>query len=342
MTGNGGEAGNTQAARDVLEAMGDFTFREGLIGQAAIDDCGDPMPLVSRQVAKASHAVLLGALARPGREADEDSSPRDPDPETALDTLVRTMDARAYVQPVTGFDAVADLSPLDDGRAAGIDLVLVHALDGIHSRSGGRSPETGFTYDRFEYSREQIEDVGRIAFDLARIRGDHTLQQPEVMSMDKSNVMDTSRSWREVMEALGGEEYMDVRLTHMLADNAAMEIAGRPHRLDVVVGDHLFGGIARGITAGLTAPGLVPSAYLNLRRRGIFAPARPEGMDNAYGSILAAAALLRYGVDMPGEADRVEAAVGRSLADGIRTPDIGGQAAPEEVTEAVLGNLGGA
>lgn len=338
MTGNGGEAGNTQAAQEVLASVGDFTFREGLIGQAGIEDSGDPLPLVSRRIVRASQVILVGDLERPDLLVAGDEETAGPQAETAFGTLIKTVDARAYVQPVIGFDAVADRSPLRNS-AGRIDLLLVHALDGIHSTVGGRSPESGATYDRFDYSREQIDDVGRMAFELARLRGDDTAQQPVVMSMDKSNVMETSRAWREAMEELGNSEYLDVILYHILADNAAMEIAARPHTLDVVVGDHLFGGIAHGIAAGLTAPGLVPAGWLNRERRGVFRPARPEGMNNAYGSILAASAALRYSLDMPREADQVENAVGQALADGLRTPDLGGTAEPEEVTEAVVRTL---
>jgi 3-isopropylmalate dehydrogenase len=178
-----------------------------------------------------------------------------------------------------------------------------------------------------------------MAFELARLRRRHAAQQPVVMSMDKANVMETSRAWREIMEELAGTEYTDVLLRNVLADNAAMEVAARPHTLDVVAGDHLFGGIAQGIAAGLTAPGLVPAGWLNGRRQGVFRPARPEGMDNAYGSIMSASAALRYSLDMPAEADRVDSAVGQALADGIRTPDLGGTAEAQEVTAAVIASL---
>jgi 3-isopropylmalate dehydrogenase len=138
MTGNGGETGNTEAAREVLAAVGDFTFREGLIGQAAIDDCGDPLPLVSRRIVRASQAVLTGALERTDAPEDGERPAAAPCPGTAFRTLVKTVDARAYVQPVTGFDAVAERSPLKNG-AARIDMLLVHALDDIHSVAGGRN-----------------------------------------------------------------------------------------------------------------------------------------------------------------------------------------------------------
>lgn len=334
MTGNGVDFESMEAARSVLEAVGDFEFREALIGQAAIEDCGDPLPLVSRRVARASHAVLLGALTKPGWEPSDDVT--DPSPGTALTTLEKTLDVRAYVQPVLAFDGLADLSPLGSERIDGVDFVLVHALDGVHSRRGGGSAES--KHDSFHYTREQIEDVGRLAFDLAQARADQKLQQPQVASLDKSNVMEISRAWREVMDALEGE-YGDVFLDHMLADSAATAIIDRPKQFDVIVADHLFGGIARGEAAGLTALGIIPSARLNKERRGIFTPAQPEGMDNGYGMVMSAVAALRYSLGMPEAAERVEAAVGYSLEDGVRTPDLGGDASTPEVANAILHNL---
>jgi len=334
MIGNGFPE-STEAARDVLEAVGDFTFRDALIGEAAIDDTGDPLPLVSRRVAKASHAILLGPLHRPEWEADPDA-PAAAHPYTALDTLVKTIDARAYVQPVRSFDALADLSPRRRGNPVRVDLLLVHALDPDHADS--RPPEEGDVYD-FEYSREEIGDVARIAFELARIRGDETSQQPYLASFDTSSAIKMSPEWSEIMDALKTEEFTDVRLEHMLADNPGREIDARPMAFDVLVGDSLFGDSARDVTAAMTAPGLLPAGLLSPARRGIYMPAQDEGVDNVYGSVMAAAAALRYSLDMPHEAGHVEDAVGRSLADGVRTPDLGGDAAPEDVTAAILGNL---
>ena len=326
-----------QSAISVLEATGaDIEFRSARAGGAAIDHCGDPMPMISRRITRGSHAVLLGPV---GGEKWESDDPRDPKPETAIRTLQKTRDAHAFVQPLVAFEGVSELSSLEPGNTEDINLIIVRAMGGIDTGERRRSEHSAS--DKYGYKPQEIKDVGRTAFGLAIALIPEIDRQPMVTSVDKANVLEVSRVWRETMDELQSEEYPDVGLDHMLADNAAAELSARPQQFDVIVSDDFFGGILTGVAAGITDPGLVPSAWLNVKGRGIYTPARSEGMANPIPMILSGAMALEYSLGMPEEAKRVKDAVAETINDGILPQDLGGDATNQVFTFEVVRSLGG-
>jgi 3-isopropylmalate dehydrogenase len=327
------------AARRVLDAVGDFGYTEHSVGGASIDAHGVALTDEVLDACRASDAVLLGAVGGPKWDTTDPDEPR---PEQGLLGLRKGLGLYANLRPVRPFEALLDASPLRRERIAGTDLLIVRELTGgIYFGEKTRTAETAS--DNCLYSTDEIERIARVAFEAAGSRSGR------VTSVDKANVLETSRLWRETVSDAAGD-YPDIELDHMLVDNAAMQLVSDPTRFDVVVTENLFGDILSDEAAMLTGSlGMLPSASLGGDGPALFEPVHGSAPDiagtgtaNPLATILSAAMLLRYGLGMGEAADRVEAAAEAALASGLRTADLGGDdasAGTAEATDAVLARL---
>ena len=312
----------------VLEAIAkwfghDFAMTVHPVGGAAYDLCGDCLPDTTLAACKAADAVLLGAVGGP----KWDALPPDRRPERrALLTLRSELGLFANLRPAKVWDALKDASPLKDEIVArGIDLLIVRELTGgAYFGEKGRSDDRKAAYDVTPYSAQEIERVARAAFDAARVR------RRKVTSVDKANVLETSRLWRETVSALHATEYADVELEHMYVDNAAMQLVRNPARFDVILTENMFGDILSDEASQITGSiGMLPSASLGVDRGGLYEPIRGsapdiagKGIANPLATILSAAMMLRHAFGLAAEADAIEHAVADVLASGVRTADI--------------------
>jgi 3-isopropylmalate dehydrogenase len=341
------------AARRLLEALGEFEFEERLMGGCSIDQHGTALTDEVLETCRAADAVLLGAVGGPRWDTTDPDAPR---PEQGLLGLRKGLGLYANLRPVRPSPALVAASPLREERIAGTDLLVVRELTGgIYFGDSGRRGDAA--HDTCEYSVAEIERIAHVGFEAARRRGEGGAQPPRVTSVDKANVLETSRLWREVVSRVGGE-YAEVELSHLLVDNAAMQLVSRPADFDVILTENLFGDILSDESAMLTGSlGMLPSASLGAEGApGLFEPVHGsapdiagQGIANPLATFLSAAMLLRHGLDRPEDAARVEAAVDAVLEQGLRTPDLIGAASAAtpheaavgtaEMTEAVLAEL---
>ncbi len=314
----------------VLQELGfRAEFQEALVGGAAIDAVGVPLPAETLELCRGASAVLLGAVGGPKWDAIEPVSRR---PEVgALLPLRAELGLFANLRPAKVFAPMADACPLKADSAA-IDLLVVRELTGgiYFGRPRERRENGEIAVDTCLYSKSEIERIARRAFEVARRR------RGSVVSVDKANVLETSRLWREVVAEVGGG-YPDVRLEHMLVDNCAMQLIRDPGQFDVIVTENMFGDILSDEAAMLTGSlGLLPSASLGESTGeaafGMYEPAHGSapsiaGQDkaNPIATILSAAMMARFSFGDDALADRIEAAVCSALADGFRTADIFGE-----------------
>jgi 3-isopropylmalate dehydrogenase len=310
------------AARRVLDAVGDFELTEHEVGGASIDLHGTALTDEVLEACRASDAVLLGAVGGPKWDTTDPDAPR---PEQGLLGLRKGLGLYANLRPVRPSAALVHASPLRPDRIAGTDLLVVRELTGgIYFGESGRRGDGAF--DTCEYSVGEIERIARVAFESARARGG---ERPRVTSVDKANVLETSRLWRETVEGVA-PEFADVELDHLLVDNAAMQLVSDPARFDVILTENMFGDILSDESAMLTGSlGMLPSASLGADGPGLFEPVHGsapdiarKGVANPLATFLSVAMMLRYGLDRPGDAERVEAAVEAVLERGLRTPDL--------------------
>jgi len=320
--------------RHGLKAELDF----GVIGGAAIDETGVPLPDATLAKAQGVDAILMGAVGGP----KWDRAPRDVRPERGLLKIRQALGLFSNLRPAICFDELADASSLKPEVLRGLDILIVRELTGgiYYGQPRGIGDENGVRvgFNTERYSEVEIERIGHSAFELARLRG------KRVCSVDKANVLESSQLWREVMEKVA-RSYADVELTHMYVDNAAMQLVRAPKQFDVIVTGNIFGDILSDIGAQLTGSlGMLPSASLNLQGRGLYEPVHGsapdiagKGIANPLATILSLAMLLRYSLKEPKLADRVEQAVKKALASGLRTADI---ARPGEraVSTSEMGN----
>ena len=333
----------------VLEKVGEkygheFCTTPYLAGGSAIDACGVPLPEETVQGCLASDSVLLGAVGGP----KWDGLPGDRRPEKALLGLRSALGLYTNLRPARLYAPLRESCPLRaDIVAEGFDLMMVRELTGgIYfgergRREGAYGPEA---YDTEAYSVMEIERIARAAFDAARKRRGH------VTSIDKANVLETSRLWRETVHRVA-EEYPDVTLENMLVDNAAMQLVRRPSQFDVVVTSNMFGDILSDEASQITGSiGLLPSASLGATKRGLYEPIHGSAPDiagqdraNPIATILSAAMMLRYSFELAGEAGCIERAVDSALADGLRTADIAAPGAESlgcrAMTDAILARI---
>lgn len=327
----------TAAAVAVLKAVAAryehaFSFDEQLIGGAAIDACGEPLPAPSLAACKQADAVLLGAVGGP-KWSDPNAPVR---PEQWLLALRAALGVYANLRPLQVHPALADLSPLKNEKLKNVDVLFVRELTG-GAYFGAKTRTENTATDECKYTVVEIERVVRRAFELARGR------RHRVTSVDKANVLETSRLWRSTVQRVAAD-YPDVTVEHQLVDSMAMLLLTQPNRYDVVVTENLFGDILTDEAAALAGSlGLLPSASLGDGKVGLYEPIHGSAPDiagqdvaNPVGAILSAALLLRYSFGLETEAAAVEAAVNDVLRDGPHTRDIGGQASTDDVLNAVL------
>jgi 3-isopropylmalate dehydrogenase len=316
------------ATRQILDSLGEFNYDERLMGGCSIDEYGTALTDEVLEACKASDAVLLGAVGGPKWDT---TNPDDPRPEQGLLGLRKGMGLYANLRPVRPSPALMGASPLREDRISGTDLLVVRELTGgIYFGKSGRDGDAAF--DTCEYDAGEIERIARAAFEAARRRAEGSSGKPKVTSIDKANVMETSRLWREVVTRVAGE-YKDVALDHLLVDNAAMQLVSRPSDFDVIVAENLFGDILSDEAAMLTGSlGMLPSASLGAEGDpGLFEPVHGsapdiagKGVANPLATFLSAAMMLRHGLGRADEAARIEAAVDAVLEQGLRTPDLAG------------------
>jgi 3-isopropylmalate dehydrogenase len=335
------------ATRRVLEAVGDFEFSEHLMGGCSIDEHGTALTDEVLEACRAADAVLLGAVGGPKWDTTDPDAPR---PEQGLLGLRKGMGLYANLRPVRPSPALVGASPLREERILGTDLLVVRELTGgIYFGDSGRRGDTA--HDTCEYSATEVERIARVGFESALRRAEGSEREPRVTSVDKANVLETSRLWREVVGRVAGD-YPDVELDHLLVDNAAMQLVSRPVDFDVIVTENLFGDILSDESAMLTGSlGMLPSASLGAEGEpGLFEPVHgsaPDiagrGVANPLATFLSAAMMLRHGLDRPEDAARIEAAVDAVLDRGLRTPDLAGEGetavGTTAVTEAALAEL---
>lgn len=332
----------TAEAVRVLQAIArrfrhEFELVEAPFGGAAIDQHEDPLPPRTLEVCRSAHAVLLGAVGGP-----KWSSPQAKQrPEAGLLRLRKELGVYANLRPVRVHPALRNASTLKPEVVEGVDLIFVRELTGgIYF--GPKSRDAHQATDVCIYTVPEIERIVRVAAQLARGR------RKRLLSIDKANVLETSRLWREVCERIMQREYPDIKLEHMLVDSASMHLIRRPRDIDVAVTENMFGDILTDEASMLTGSmGLLPSASLGDNARGVYEPIHGsapdiagQGVANPYASILSVAMLLRHSLQLEPEAQCVELAVHRAIDEGVRTPDIAArghrQASTQEAGDAVL------
>ena len=319
---------------ELLNRLGDFAFGEHLFGGASIDAHGTALTDHVLDACKQADAVLLAAVGGPKWDTTDPAKPR---PEQGLLGLRKGLGLYANLRPVRPLPALYDASPLKREVIEGTDLLVMRELTGgLYFGRRGREGDTA--YDTCVYSVEEIERIARAGFQAARRR---------VTSVDKANVLESSRLWREVVTRLHAEEFPHVELRHVLVDNAAMQLISNPADFDVIVTENMFGDILSDEAAMLTGSiGLLPSASLGGDGPGLFEPVHGsapdiagQGIANPLAMFLSAALMLRHGLGMENEASAVESAVDRALAEGLRTRDLGGDATTDEAAQAVLNHI---
>ena len=333
------------SAVEVLKKIGTkfnhtFNFTPYLIGGSAIDACGEPLPRETVEGCLASDSVLLGAVGGP----KWDSLPGDKRPEKALLGIRAAMELYTNLRPARLYPALSEDCPLrPDIAANGFDIMIVRELTGgiYFGDRGYRMGKYGEeAYDTECYSRVEVERIARAAFEAAMKRNRN------VISIDKANVLETSRLWRKTVHEIA-EEYPEVKCTDMLVDNAAMQLVKNPSQFDVVVTSNMFGDILSDEASQITGSiGMLASASLGNTKRGLYEPIHGSAPDiagqnkaNPIATILSAAMMLRYAFSLEEEARAIERAVDRVLEDGIRTPDIchgDGAVGTKEMTDEIL------
>ncbi len=321
--------------RRVLDWLNDrhglnFILEEGLIGGAAYDDEGTPLSNATMDRAMKADAVLLGAVGG----VKWDSLPFECRPERGLLRIRKELGLFANLRPATVFPPLVNASSLKPGLVSGLDLMIVRELTGGVYFGEPRGIETlpngeKRGYNTQSYTTGEIERVGRVAFELARKRN------RSVCSVEKANVMESGVLWREVMTDLHRRDYGDVALSHMYADNCAMQLVRRPKQFDVIVTDNLFGDLLSDCAAMLTGSlGMLPSASLGAadatgKRKALYEPVHGsapdiagQGIANPLATVLSLAMMLRYSFDLTQHATAIEAAVDHLLSTGLRTADL--------------------
>jgi 3-isopropylmalate dehydrogenase len=318
-------------------------IKSALFGGASIDDCGLPISDETIALAKSSSAVLMGAVGGPKWA----NAPRDARPEMGLLRLRKEMEVFANLRPAICFDALADSSSLKHDLVAGLDIMFVRELcGGVYfgqPRGIDVMPDGSKRgYDNQVYTTSEIERVAHVAFAMARKR------KNQVSSLEKSNVMESGLLWRQVVTQVHQDHYSDVKLEHVLADNAAMQIAKAPKQFDVLLTDNLFGDILSDLAAAITGSiGLLPSAALGASGKpGLYEPihgSAPDiagrGLANPLAAILSFEMALRYSLESSNLADLLMAAVTKALNEGARTKDLGGNLTTSQMGDAVIAAL---
>ncbi len=332
----------TACARQVLQTVADqyghrFTFREELMGGAAIDACGDPLPSATIDSCESSDAVLLGAVGGP-KWSDPNAAVR---PEQGLLKLRSVLGVYANLRPVKIYDELAGASPLKPEILDGVDLLVVRELTGgIYF--GEKTRDANSASDLCVYHTHEVERIVRVAAKLAQGR------RKKLCSVDKANVLETSRLWRDTTDRLMAAEFADIEVETLLVDAAAMHLLSRPSDFDVIVTENMFGDILTDEASMLAGSmGMLPSASLGDSTRGLYEPihgSAPDiagrGIANPCGAIASAALLLRHSLGLEQEATAIETAISKAIAGGARTADIAARGdtriSTTEMTDAII------
>ena len=322
---------------ELLARLGDFEFEEHLFGGVSIDANGVALTDEVLAACRRSDAVLLAAVGGPRWDTTDPARPR---PEQGLLGLRKGLGLYANLRPVKPIPALYDASPLKRELIEGTDLLVVRELTGgIYF--GEKTRTATSASDLCIYTTPEIERIARTAFAASRGR---------VTSVDKANVLETSRLWRQVVSELAAREFPELELEHVLVDNAAMQLVSAPRRFDTILTENMFGDILSDEAAMLTGSiGMLPSASLGdpgAGTPGVFEPVHGSAPDiagsgaaNPLAMFLSAAMLLRHGLGLESEASAVESAVQQALGEGLRTADLGGEAGTEQAARAVLANI---
>ena len=303
----------------------EITVTQGLVGGAAIDECGDPLPAETLELAKAADAVLLGGVGGP----KWDDLPMASRPEKGLLGLRQGLGLFANLRPALLSAPLASASSLKPALVADLDILIIRELTGGIYFGDPRGIETRdkerVGFNTMVYSEHEIERIARSGFELASKRN------KRLCSVDKANVLEVSQLWREVVNSIAGD-YPDVELSHMYVDNAAMQLVREPKQFDVIVTTNMFGDILSDVAAMLTGSlGMLPSASLSASGTGLYEPVHGTAPDiagkdmaNPLATILSVGMMFRYSLDLPAAADSIDRAVAQVLAEGYRTADMAG------------------
>jgi 3-isopropylmalate dehydrogenase len=335
------------AAKRLMDVLGGIETSEHVVGGASIDAHGTALTDEVLGACRETDAVLLGAVGGPRWDTTDPDAPR---PEQGLLGLRKGLGLYANLRPVRPSPSLASASPLRPERIAGTDLLVVRELTGgIYFGESGRDGDRA--HDDCAYTVAEIERIARTAFEAAERRASGKEPGPRVTSVDKANVLETSRLWRETVTRVS-ESYAEVELDHMLVDNAAMQLVAAPSRFDVILTENMFGDILSDESAMLTGSlGMLPSASIGDGGPGLFEPVHGsapdiagQGVANPLATFLSVALMLRHALDRAADADAVERAVEDALARGLRTADLESgddtdyvvEVGTEEMTDAVL------
>ncbi|MFZ3323705.1 MAG: 3-isopropylmalate dehydrogenase [Usitatibacter sp.] len=320
---------------DVLRGEGlTINTEAALVGGAAYDADGDPLPKATLDLVKKSDAVLFGAVGGP----KYDTLPREKRPEKAILALRKECDFFANLRPATVFPELADASTLKPEVVSGLDIMIVRELTGDiyfglpRGITGEKPDRIGF--NTMHYTEPQIRRILHSGFKTAQARG------RKLCSVDKMNVLETTQLWRDIAEEIG-PEYPQVALSHMLVDNCAMQLVRNPRQFDTIVTGNMFGDILSDEASMLTGSiGMLPSASLDANGKGLYEPihgSAPDiagkGLANPLAMILSMAMMFRYTFNKPDIAARIESAVRKALASGLRTADIAAKSKPVSTAE---------
>ena len=313
----------------VLNTLGlKFESETALVGGAAYEAFGHPLPEATLKLAKEADAILFGAVG----DWKYDTLDRPLRPEQAILGLRKHLGLFANFRPAICYEQLVGASSLKPELVAGLDILIIRELTGDiyfgqprgrRTAVDGHFPGSEEAFDTMRYSRPEIERIAHVAFQAARKR------DKRVTSVDKANVLETFQFWKDVVTEVG-KEYPDVELDHMYVDNAAMQLVKAPKKFDVIVTGNMFGDILSDAAAMLTGSiGMLPSASLNASHQGLYEPSHGsapdiagKGIANPLATILSAAMMLRFSLNQAGAADRIESAVKAVLAQGLRTADI--------------------
>ena len=324
----------TAPTLEVLSRLGDFAFAEHPFGGASIDAHGTALTDETLAACREADAVLLAAVGGPQWDTTDPNAPR---PEQGLLGLRKALGLYANLRPVRAVEALLDASPLRREVVERTDLLVVRELTGgIYFGEKTRTADSAS--DQCVYTAEEVERIARVAFGAARSK---------VTSVDKANVLETSRLWREVVRRVHADEFPHVELEHALVDSTAMKLITAPRHFDVILTENMFGDILSDEASVVTGSlGLLPSASIGDGGPGVFEPVHGsapdiagQGIANPLAMFLSAALMLRHGLGRQAEASAVESAVDRALDEGLRTRDLGGTASTAEATQAVLAHL---
>ncbi|MDX2274496.1 MAG: 3-isopropylmalate dehydrogenase [Hyphomonadaceae bacterium] len=327
------------SARAVLEVIGQkyghrFAFDEQLIGGAAIDAKGDPLPEATLASCRAAHAVFLGAVGGPKWDGGAKR------PEQGLLGLRKALQVFANLRPTFMYPSLIEHSPLRPHYAEGVDFLMFRELTG-GSYFGEKKRDGDVATDLCIYSAGEVERIARLAFQAARGR------RNKVTSVDKANVMETGRLWRETVTRVHKAEFADVTLEHQLVDSMSMQLIRQPRAYDVVLTENMFGDILSDEASVIGGSiGLAPSASLGASGPGLFEPVHGSAPDiagkdicNPVGAVLSIGLMLNYGLGLKTEAAAIESAVARALEGGARTTDLGGKLGTQQMTRAIIDAL---